>query len=251
MLVHLICRCILPEYWNKIPLNGHGAGVIFIDTDFKFSIIHLVNVIEKYIYERAKNFSDSNVVNSENIESFIQDCLKKLHIIRCSSSQQLVISLHNLENLICQESSVSVLMIDSISAFYWIDKSNGGDSVQAQEANMRNMTEILAKFVNTYNLLLFVTKSAVYKKKRLGDNFEGEGNFQSDSRQPKQLINEDLESLHAEFMCKPWQRFVSHRLVLVKELQDGNQQQSFIIGGDCVQGNKRFLVTEAGIQFLK
>lgn len=251
MLVHLICRCILPEYWNKIPLNGHGAGVIFIDTDFKFSIIHLVNVIEKYIYERAKNFSDDALVNSENIESFIRDCLKKLHIIRCSNSDQLIASLNNLENLICQETSVSVIMIDSISAFYWIDKCFSGDSVQAQETGMRYVTEILTKLVNTYSLILFATKSAVYKKKGLGDNFEGEGNFHSDSKQQKQLINEDLESLHAEFMCKPWQRFVSHRLVLVKELQDENQQHSFIIGGDCVQGNKRFLVTEAGIQFLK
>ncbi|XP_045173538.2 DNA repair protein XRCC2-like [Mercenaria mercenaria] len=247
LLVHLICRCILPEYWNNVPLDGHGAGVVFIDTDFKFSVIRLVTVIEKYILDKARDCSKFTAIDSDSIESFIRECLKKLHILRCTSSEQLVVTLHNLENLICNESSVSVIMIDSISTFYWIDKSNGGDSIQAQESNMKYVTEILSKLINTYNLTLLVTKAVVYKKKGQNDCFEGESGMQSLS---KHFANQDLELFHAEFMCKPWQRLVSHRLVLVKDLREGNQEQLFVIGGDCAQGNQTFKVCESGIKFL-
>lgn len=245
ILVHLIVRCLLPETWNNIPLHGRDAGVILIDTDLKFSILHLVSRMEKYIYEKAEQIAKKSEIESVGLENFIKSCLKKLHIVRCFDSGQLVLTLHNLENLVCNEANISVIMLDSISAFYWIDKLNGGDSVPVQEANMKYASEILSKLVNTYNLNLFATKAAVFKKKGNTEYYEDQENPErNDARE----LPEDLDSLHAEFMCKPWQRLVSHRLVLVKDIKAGNQ--SFVIGGDCVQGNSRFTISGSGIQFF-
>lgn len=245
--MHLICRCILPEHWNDIPLCGHSAGLIFVDTDLKFSILRLVSVIEKYVLAKATEVSKRDGIDSEKLECFIQECLKKFHIVRCSSSSQLVITLHNLETLICNESSISAVMIDSISAFYWIDRSNVGGSIQSQESNMKYTTDILSKLINTYSLTLFASKSALFKMKGQSACFEGENKIQTQSKPQKCLVNENLDLMHAEFMCNQWQRFVSHRLVLMNDLKIGNQ--SFVIGGDCVQGTRQFVVTEAGIQY--
>jgi DNA-repair protein XRCC2 len=201
--------------------------------------------MEKYVLDRVNVNMNDTVTNSDGVESLISECLKKLHVLRCSSSEQLVVTLHDLENLICNQSGVSVIMIDSISSFYWIDKLNGGDSTQAQESGMKYATEILSKLVNTYNLTVIVTKAAVYKKKGQSECFDGDEKAHS-----KQLISQDLELFHAEFMCKPWQRLVSHRLILVKDYKDGNQDQLFVIGGDCAQGNQSFGICESGINFL-
>ena len=243
----MIVRCILPEYWNNLHLGGHNAGVILLDTDMKFSILRLVQLIEKYILHKVSEKPGLVNLDSEVLEKFIIDSLQNLHILRCSDSDKFVLTLHNLESLLCNDPNIAAIMIDSISAFYWIDRMNGGDSIPSQEANMKNATEVLSKLVNSYNLVLFATKNAVFKKKSQ-DSYGDEERL--DLGAEKNRLNEDLDLQHAEFMCKAWQKLVSHRLILVKEEQFENQKQTFVIGGDCAQGNKRFYVSQFGIDMV-
>ncbi|WAR00157.1 XRCC2-like protein, partial [Mya arenaria] len=252
-MVHLIVRCILPETWNNITLGGHGGGVVFIDTDHKFSILRLAGLMERHVTKAAANnqgnSTDDVPVDSEAIENLITQCLEKLYVVKCTSSTQLVFTIHNLESLICSDPDISVIMIDSISAFYWIDRALGGESVAIQEANMRLATEALLRLVNTYSLVLFASKSAVFKKKGSDLAEDNEQNGEK-SKRVKSLLNEDFDLFHAEFMCKAWQRFVSHRLVLAKNGETGNQEASFVVGGDCVKGNRQFIVSQSGLQVL-
>ncbi|XP_052220663.1 DNA repair protein XRCC2-like isoform X2 [Dreissena polymorpha] len=255
-LSHLIVQCILPEAWSSIDLGGRGASVIFIDTEYKFSILRLVSLMEKQVLQKLADCGKEFRLDASQIEVFIEECLERLYIVRCSSSEELVITLHSLEGVICNDPNISLVMIDSISAFYWLDRSLGGDSIPAQEANLKLTVEALTKLVNTYNLVLFATKSAVYKKKSQDSvGFDrGSGVYDmSNTGCGRNCLSEDLDLLHAEFMCKPWQRFVSHRLILVKDT--GNQasdagNQTFVIGGDCVKGNQRFKVTQAGFKLV-
>ncbi|KAL4218645.1 DNA repair protein xrcc2 [Mactra antiquata] len=243
MLVHLICRCILPEKWNNIHLGGRAAGVILFDTDSKFSILRLVHLLEKIVSTKMKESENSVTINSSDMDVFIGSCLKRLKIVLCYNSDQLFITLHSVEDLILNDSSISVIMIDSISSFYWMDRQGGGDSTAAQESNMRNITEILNKLVEHYNLTVLVSKSPMFKKKN-------ENQIDFNKLNTDDFINEDMELLHSEFLCKSWQRFVTHRLVLVKLLDSDNQSESFIIGGDCCHGNKKFLINNNGICFM-
>lgn len=244
MLIHLIVQCILPESWRNIPLHGRQAGVIFIDTDLKFSILNLASRLEKYVLEKASVCLNRDKIEDVELELFIKDCLRRLHIVRCWDSSHLLLTLHNLENIICNEANISAIMIDSISAFYWIDKFNSGDSSTQEEVRMKQATEILSKLVNSYNLVLFAAKAAVFKKKEQTDFVDELEDGVLDAKgNPR-----DLELIHAEFMCRPWQRLVSHRLVLVKDEKSGNQ--SFIVGGDCVHGNTRFKCSTSGIEFI-
>jgi hypothetical protein len=48
---------ILPKEWNSLQLNGSNAGVIFIDTDYKFQILRLVNIMEKRIVRTTEGKS--------------------------------------------------------------------------------------------------------------------------------------------------------------------------------------------------
>lgn len=247
--MHLIVRCILPEYWNNVQLSGHNGGVILIDIDMKFTILRLVHLLEKYITQKISESSENLSVDSGVLEGFIKKCLQNLHVLQCQDSEKLVISLHNLENVLSNDPNITAIMIDSISSFYWVDRMNGGDSIPQQEANMKMAAEVLTKIIKTYNLVVFASKNAVFKKKGQ-ENF---GEERLDFTQDKSWLMEDLELQHAEFMCRAWQVLVSHRLVLVKEEPNNrieDQKQSFVIGGDCVHGNKRFYISSAGIDFM-
>lgn len=215
-----------------------------IDTDLKFSILRLVSLLEKYIVK--KNVEEKVDISSENMENFILDCLTRLHVVQCHDSSELVITSHSLESVICEDPNIAVLMIDSISAFYWIDRLEGGDSVLSQETNMKLVTDKFAQLVNTYSLVLIATKHAVFKKK--AQNIQGLHESQLDRLQG--LPQEDFAQQHAEFMCRAWQKLVTHRLIVLKEGSSTEDQgQSFIISNGS-QGPVKFHITQSGIEFV-
>lgn len=266
LLLNIVCSIILPKNWIGFPLDGFDASVIFIDTDSKFSIYRLVTIMEKEIssaFERciSTGYTDATLETSvnktdwgdasesksiketsrltpsapseEDIENFIKVCLKRLTIIQCSSSSQILLTLHNLENTITSDPNIVAIMIDSISAFYWLDRFSGGDNQPAQELNMQRIVAILSKLVYTYNLVLFATKASVFKSK----------NKDSD------LYDSNFVSEHHEFMCRAWGKFVQHRLEFSQADVDFNTGFNQI-SVKCPGFHVQFVITEAGIKFV-
>jgi len=252
-LLQMMVKIVLPKDWNGVAMNGFEAGVIIIDTDHKFSIIRLASLIERFVNKRVQNTGISDISTTVDIEKLINECLERVFVVKCSSSAQLVVTIHNLESLICSHPCISAVMLDSVSSFYWTDRANGGDSTPAQEANMRLATEALAKLVNTYSLVLFATKFAVFKKK--ASDFSDNTKVATDvkAKSLSVLLSEDFDQHHAEFMCKAWQRFVSHRLILISCEDDvfgdetDNRGHVSVIGGDCATGNKQIVITQHGL----
>jgi hypothetical protein len=89
---------------------------------------------------------EATVVTSapnDSIDSFVSDCLKRLHIYRCHDQLQLLATVRKIKRQLDLESNrslatdpsslttttttttsrVQVLVIDSISAFYWLSKA--------------------------------------------------------------------------------------------------------------------------------
>ena len=234
MIIHLIANCILSENWDKVKVGGHSAGVVVIETDNKFPILRLVSIMEKRVVNACELAGIE--AKSEEVESFIGDCLKRLQVVRCLDGAHLFMSLQNLEKYISENLSVAAIFIDTISEFYFMDRGIWGNQKSLQEANMRRVTVTLNQLVDTYKVTLFASKSAVYKSK--------------DNSDCGDVMKKDLESEHSEFLCRPWQRFVTHRLILKTAVTENGNQPQFFVGGDCVQGNTKFKVTEAGIQFM-
>ncbi|CAH1246856.1 XRCC2 [Branchiostoma lanceolatum] len=147
MLLHLTARCILPT-----SQGGLEAGVVFVDTDYHFDILRLVTVLEGRL--------------ETTDEDRVKQCLRRLYIVRCNSSEQLVITLHSLEHIIASSSEVSLLIVDSISAFYWLDRSTD-DSISGQELNQRRCVDILSRYLSDYGIVLIATKQALFGHKML------------------------------------------------------------------------------------
>ncbi|XP_067660764.1 DNA repair protein XRCC2-like [Haliotis asinina] len=240
VLLHCLARCILPPEWMTFDLGGLGAKVIFIDTDYKFSILRLVILLEKKITEIVDTKVDKTKPTSDEVEAFITNCLKSLYLVRCNSSHQLLCTLHSLETNIAADSDIACIMIDSISAFYWIDRCNHGDGGSAHEISMNKIVEILQTIAKKYNLVVMATKAAVFKAK-IRDFDKG------DNTSPFGLKHKDDNSNFAEYLGKTWNKFVGERLILAKDVTKGkaiftaNQKHS----GQSVC----FTISESGLQF--
>ena len=228
-LLHLIALYILPGEWNGIVLGGKDTGVIFMDNDYHFNVLRLTVIME----QRITSAVGEDTVSDEQLDTFIKQCLKNLYLVRCSSSAQMIITLYSLEPILKNKSNVSVLMIDSIAAFYWIDRSNGAENTQAQEANLVRVCTAIEDLKEKYNLLVYATKPAIFNRKAKDENEE--------------LSEKVLD--HCEYLCKTWQRMITKRLVFSKNAA----HLSFHVktdsskGGHKLEGN--FTINDGGLVF--
>ena len=224
-LLHLIATYILPERWNGHEMGGKDTGVVYVDNDYHFNVLRLTVIMEHRI---IKTVGD-DVLSDEQLDTFIKQCLKKLYLVRCSSSAQLIVTLYSLEPIL-KNQSVCVLMVDSIASFYWIDRSNGAENLSAQEANLVQACTAIDDLRDRHGLIVYATKPAIFTRK-VKDNDDGS--------------EKTLD--HCEYLCKKWQRMVTHRLLFSKN----SEYQSFHVKTDksVKKMERNFTIGDSGLVF--
>lgn len=219
MLYHITARCILPKSEGGLQIE-----VLFIDTDYHFDMLRLVTVLEHRL--------------SQSSEEAIKLCLGRFFLAYCSSSMQLLLTLHSLEPLFCSHPSLCLLIVDSLSAFYWTDRVSGGDSVALQESTLRKCSQLLERLVAEYRLLLFATTQSLMQK--TPDATAGSS---------KQPCGGDLD--YRAYLCRAWQRLVKHRVTFSRE--DESKGSRFALVSRHLKSNslKRhvFMIRESGVEF--
>ncbi len=180
--------------------------VVYIDTDFHFSLMRLVGMLESRIKVCMQSYA--NIIDADEC---INDCLQRLHVIRCHSSLQLLTALHSLEETLQKMPQISLLIIDSISAFYWLDRMAHLDTSTARSSSIRisQTAAILTQLTADNNLLTFVSKAAIMARK---EGHKDTSNITAKGQMP----------VHFEYMGQHWQSCVTNRLIFSK---DSNCQQ--------------------------
>ncbi|KAM4718695.1 DNA repair protein XRCC2 [Anableps anableps] len=236
LLYHLLCRCVLPE-----AAGGLEVDVVFVDTDYSLDMFRLVSVLDSRL-----NAAGSTGENSRTDDAVLRSCLSRLLVVHCYSSSQLLLTLHFLETALSSRPSAALILIDSISAFYWLDRSEGGASVAKQEERLSRCSELLGRLLRDYRITIFATCHTI-RKSSSGPSSE-------------------MDRSH---LCRSWQRLVTHRLVCSRQETERNHGD----GGCGEQRNRQvfmvhcsswtsswtrakgssvssFRVTDAGVEFI-
>ena len=248
MLLHLIANCILPKSWKDLKLNGRSVGVILVDTDYHFQLLRLVTVMEHRILNAIKEIEAGTVSHMNNkashldnsseqdhlcypekysdYENFIKTCLSRLFIAQCNSSIQFLATVLSLENLLAAKPEVGVFMIDSLSAFYWVDRFSGGESLSHQEANQRKIVDTVTRYAQQYHVVLIVTKQSIF------------GSAEKTTRR--------------EYLCQTWQRLVNFRYEFDRKSRQNGVDFLYSVCRTYPPSNKnlQFYIKESGIEFL-
>ncbi|XP_078083728.1 DNA repair protein XRCC2 [Mustelus asterias] len=228
MLYHLAASCILPE-----SAGGLQVEVLFIDTDYHFDMLRLVAILEHRLVQGT--------------EETVKQCLGRLFLVHCSSSGQLLLLLHSLETMVCSRPALCLLIVDSMSAFYWIDRLNGGESFSQQEANLRRCTECLEKLLTEYRLVLLATTQALMHRPGLGTT-RPDGAAAAAWQPPLAALAE-----YKPYLCKSWQKLVKHKFIFSKNTTRDNKQEFAIVSlqpKNSVVARCSFIITDGGVQFL-
>ncbi|XP_005404908.1 PREDICTED: DNA repair protein XRCC2 isoform X2 [Chinchilla lanigera] len=223
MLYHLTARCILPK-----SEGGLGLEVLFIDTDYHFDMLRLVTVLERRL--------------SQSSEERIKHCLGRFFLVYCNSSTQLLLTLHSLEAMLCAHPSLCVLILDSLSAFYWLDRVNGGESVASQESTLKKCAQRLERLAREYRLVLFVTTQSIMQRA-----------WPSPAEpSPTCLHARKPDVDYRPYLCKAWQQVVKQRIFFSKQ-DDPKSCRQFLLVSHHTKSNTSkkhsFVIGESGVEF--
>ncbi|XP_035980660.1 DNA repair protein XRCC2-like [Fundulus heteroclitus] len=190
LLYHLLCRCVLP-----VAAGGLEVDVVFVDTDYSLDMFRLVSILDN----RLNAGVSTSLTSARSNDAALRSCLSRLLVVHCCSSSQLLLTFHFLETTLSSRPSVALLLIDSISAFYWPDRSEGGASVTRQEEKLSKCSELMARLLRDYRITIFATCHTIRRSS------SGPSSSSSASEPDR------------SYLCRSWQRLVTHRLLCSRQ----------------------------------
>ncbi|KAH9495544.1 hypothetical protein Btru_013532 [Bulinus truncatus] len=322
LALSLIAKVCLPSHWKGHFLNGQSSKVVFIDTEYKFSVLRLAIIIEQIVLQymdkqktsksardqtdvarepnnssnvpqliptrsskncllkhheavttdtkaemisckyqtcaKSLNFDrrlefpvqtesnniqdqlllvsngaqkeDSSSIShipsgltAEDIEEIVHDSLGRLQVLRVCCTQELTATLFSLSAIFSKDPLLSLVVIDTISAYYWIDKMLSTDNAHCTENNMAPIANIITQQVSEFGVTYLVVKSSLIGQKRKWaqdtDAGSGEGKIEfSAGRTDTGSFN------HVEFLGRSWSRLGVRRIILSQRTESGKKQ---------------------------
>lgn len=236
LCLRLVVAVLLPQIWKGFNVGGCGGGVIYVDSDLHFNILHLENMMQRRIKKVLKMCKDAmkkkklghdiderliddgkevqEILHSDKtslkvkIDKLVRESLKSFLYLKCTDSSQFAITLMSMDELIMNKTSVSLIIIDSISAFYWYDRSYRAETWYKLEQYYSRIFKVFLGHVKKHKLVLLSTRQSLFQKRSVQDDCQ--------SKYLHQLEEEELEEglTEYEYMGREWASHVTCRIYL-------------------------------------
>ncbi|KAG0561382.1 hypothetical protein KC19_9G060500 [Ceratodon purpureus] len=240
-LLQAAVKCVLP----KQGFGGWEGSVVWFDLDGHFDVLRLERLLQAHIHDyeatrqRHEEEGGEHEDEMEDGEEVLKACMERVYYTRCYSSLEFLSALKSSRNQLLRAQSygkaVRILVVDSIAAFYWLDRaapSNGGGSSGklglslqgVMQAVVRELKE-LRNLSHPTGLLVMVSKCNIYSS-NFTDGNDRFGGIQKENAEEDSTHEKDFKRLgqqQREFMPAVWQEFVTHRLLLKSQVADNNE----------------------------
>lgn len=152
----LIAQAIIPKEYG-----GKGATAIVIDTNSNFHVPYqMARFIEKHIFHHRSMVNPAadtemlqNDTEVQNIDTIVFQVLKKIQFFKCYSANEYELTLQYCKNeILITNKDVSLLVIDSISTFYWCEPPIRMDTY------LRQKVQELRNLVDEFKLVVIYTR---------------------------------------------------------------------------------------------
>ncbi|KAM0917271.1 hypothetical protein ACQ4PT_009680 [Festuca glaucescens] len=123
LLLTAAVQCILPKEWEGVYFGGLGKAVMYIDLDCRFDVLRLAQILRKRITQGCGSAHPTSEDFEKDVskdkfhyfqDTLFSDCMKRFlySLISQSEARGKVLG-----------TGIYFLMLDSIGAFYWIDRA--------------------------------------------------------------------------------------------------------------------------------
>ena len=155
LLLYVAAMCILPKSWCDVSLPGRNVDILFISTDYQLDLLRLVTIMKGIALSHGVLTSAQM-----NCEELITSSLERLHVVNCTSMEELVITLYSLKTFLDNHSNVCALLIDNVATFWWLERAENcvGDCEQ------RRWTCALIDIIKEHHLVVIATRPLLAKE---------------------------------------------------------------------------------------
>ncbi|CAO2836977.1 unnamed protein product [Amaranthus hypochondriacus] len=230
ILLQVAIDCILPKVWKGVSYGGLEQSVMYIDLDCRFDVLRLLQLLKLRIFTVLQ----SNLEVKDELhfrdwtcdEELINICLERFLYVRCYDSLEFLATLKTLSyrfDARRQElaSKVCFMMIDSIGAYYWVDRAStsfpsrsSNRKIFSLQSVMEAVVQEIQNFLQVQPMLVLATKSTIYGDKPAQNDIKRTSRKWSAQYASGQhtILSSPESTLHREYMPSAWQSFVTHRI---------------------------------------
>lgn len=250
---------------------------MYLDLDCRFDVLRLAQILRNRIAEGCRlahlgNGDPENDVTKDEFQCSLQntlfsDCMQRFLYARCCKSPEFIDALKTVQSQSRREVSgagIYFVMIDSIGAFYWIDRGSQA-SRESKGKTLQSIFESvvheLRKILQLEPALVLVTKASVY-----GEGTTTANDFNRDSSKymledPSGLgysrREEERTLSNREYMPSIWQSFVTHRINLQVEAEVPSVLESEVLPlhtsewvQPCLKMKEKFSIMDDGVNLI-
>lgn len=119
LLSQYIAKTILLKNYNDKKIEGLDVGVLLINNDHHIKLTKIISIMKTII-------NKNNILLDDEIDDIIKQSLLNIKIISCYDCKQFWFTTEGLDTKLLNNKKIGLVVVDSISAFYWQDRQHGG-----------------------------------------------------------------------------------------------------------------------------
>ena len=159
----------LPTQFSR--LSGLGVSVIYVDANLQFDLKRLTAILDLNLTKRSQR-SQSSVSGGKSgkkrvsAEQYIKSCLERLHLLQPTDSDQLILALERVkDSFLISNSDVGVLILDSLNAFYWLERpvDDERNFKFYESPRHKKICGSLTELVDTFKINVFVSLANIFR----------------------------------------------------------------------------------------
>ncbi|XP_071906515.1 DNA repair protein XRCC2 homolog isoform X3 [Coffea arabica] len=201
ILMQAAISCILPKQWKGVQFGGMERLAVFVDLDCRFDVLRFSRLLKHKLIQANSNDMKSQTQYDKEL---FAECMRRFLYIRCYNSLEFLATLKTMNKQLQKQKDIQgvgvhLLVLDSIGAFYWMDRALpsllvGGSNRKSLSLQivMENVVQDLQKLLLVHPLLVLATKNSISGDKSTADEL-----MRNTSSGPRPK--------HREYMPSVWQ----------------------------------------------
>lgn len=159
---------IISEALIQTRSKGVTAGVLFFKTDGNTNYNDLFDVIKKKITTQSDSCP-------RKLDDEFKDIVTNFHTVDVYDVTQYYITIHNLENILMEYSNITLIIFDTLTAFYW---SEQGSKITKMDFYIKNLINSTQKVTKEYKTVCLYTRPAYFCTNKDANYIPAELNYQ-------------------------------------------------------------------------
>lgn len=144
LVIDIICKALLPGEGG-----GLDTGILFFNTDGNFLLNTLINVLK----QKFKHFIQS--ANEHELDYLVSEVLNNFYMLDVFEPEQFYITIENLDNILVDYANISLIIIDTLTAFYWSEQLI---KITKMETYKKSIIERIKKITKAHKIPLIYTR---------------------------------------------------------------------------------------------